>query len=82
MARYEVAVGSVSFRTPFGGRKKYKAGDVATDIPAESVPWLLGGGVIRPAPSASRAPARTEPDAAPAGEAPAARPTGAGRGGR
>ncbi len=80
MARYEVAVGSVSFRTPFGGRKKYRTGDVATDIPAEAVPWLLGAGIIRPAPSASRAPTRAEPDAESAGEAPTARPAGAGRG--
>lgn len=59
--RYEVALGSVSFKTPFGGRKKYKTGEIATDIPAESVPWLLGAGIIRPAPTASRAAVRTEP---------------------
>lgn len=76
MARYEIAEGSVSFKTPFGGRKKYKAGEVANDIPPESVPWLLGAGIIRPAPSASRMAPRVEPS----GAVPTPRATDAGKG--
>jgi len=31
-----------------GGTKRAEPGDVATDLPPKSIPWLLDGGHIKP----------------------------------
>lgn len=47
--RYEVIQGSVTFKTPLGARRKVATGQTSAEIPAESVAWLIGAGIIRPA---------------------------------
>lgn len=57
--RFEVMSGDISFRAATGARRKVFAGQTTTEIPAESVPWLLGAGLIRPA---GRTPTMPVPD--------------------
>ena len=52
---------------------RYEIGAVATDIPAESVKWLLDQGIIEPADTPKKAPKTPDtPADAPAPDAPAA----------
>lgn len=47
MRRYRARVG-LSWETKTG-TKRVKAGEVATGIPPQSIPWLLDQGLIEPA---------------------------------